>query len=221
MELVRTAEPHYIPGYTGHCPQYRFSCGETYAKATHRLLLDPTIDHAKTHVLANRAGDHEAWRPTKGDVSVANGRSESTDPLIVHPMLPGYKGFAPGSKDGFEERYTVCVIEGLADAERQLRGKMISDCLGTIGAQYEQIESQNLKKQLQNYKKRHVVRYREMANTCPDPPLFIQSTDIYHKNIKMIPNYLGYIPGRKFRCGKTFGVDSKDVKKWLRRDSGL
>ncbi|XP_070515877.1 ciliary microtubule inner protein 2B, partial [Cardiocondyla obscurior] len=178
--------------YTGHCPQYRFSCGETYAKATHRLLLDPTIDHAKTHVLANRAGDHE----------VNDSRGYALRQLSKY--LTDYRiGFAPGSKDGFEERYTVCVIEGLADAERQLRGKMISDCLGTIGAQYEQIESQNLKKQLfflqQNYKKRHVVRYREMANTCPDPPLFIQSTDIYHKNIKMIPNYLGYIPGRKFR----------------------
>lgn len=45
--------------YSGYCPQYRFSCGETYAKATHKLLLDPTINHATTLVLANRAIDYE------------------------------------------------------------------------------------------------------------------------------------------------------------------
>ena len=41
--------------YSGYCPQYQFNYGETYAKTTHKLLLDPTINHAKTLILADRA----------------------------------------------------------------------------------------------------------------------------------------------------------------------
>lgn len=43
--------------YTGYCPQYRFRHGETYAKITHKLLLDSTINHANTLILSNRAID--------------------------------------------------------------------------------------------------------------------------------------------------------------------
>lgn len=33
----------------------------------------------------------------------------------------------------------------------------------------------------------------------PKPPLLVQSTEIYYKNVGMIPNYSGYIPGAVFR----------------------
>ncbi|XP_024868985.1 UPF0605 protein CG18335-like [Temnothorax curvispinosus] len=291
MELLTTAEPHFIPGYSGYCPQYRFSCGETYAKATHKLLLDPTINHARTLVLANCAAeDYEAWRPSESDIRVVNTRFKRTDPLFVHPMLPGYEGFVPGTNDGLGQRYAVRATEGLADFERQqLRSKAALDRLRrTIGVQCGQAEPRNLEERLliktqfklplltvrpeyvtatnnlpldkkceisENYTSlfkgyathiphgykyseisivpssdnvlysfancRKGTKYRIMTDLYPDPPLLVQSTEIYHKNVGMIPNYLGYIPGAVFRCGKTFGADSRDVKLWLRKDSDL
>lgn len=43
--------------YAGYCPQYRFRCGDTYGGLTHKLLLDPTINHAETLILSNRTTD--------------------------------------------------------------------------------------------------------------------------------------------------------------------
>ncbi|KAG8193489.1 hypothetical protein JTE90_023739 [Oedothorax gibbosus] len=31
-------EPHYIPGYTGHCPHYQFVVGRTYGCGTHDVM---------------------------------------------------------------------------------------------------------------------------------------------------------------------------------------
>lgn len=56
-ELLSTAEPHLIPGYVGYCPQYRYRCGETYGNLTHKVLLDPTVNHAETLILSNRISD--------------------------------------------------------------------------------------------------------------------------------------------------------------------
>lgn len=41
---------------------------------------------------------------------------------------------------------------------------------------------------------------------------------IYHRNIGLIPNYGGHIPGALFRFGQTYGTDSRDAKRWLRGD---
>ncbi|XP_018402537.1 PREDICTED: UPF0605 protein CG18335-like [Cyphomyrmex costatus] len=298
MDLLITADPHFIPGYSGYCPQYRFNCGETYAKTTHKLLLDPTINHAKTLVLANRAVT-DCERPSKSDINVVNTRFKRTDSLFVHPMLPGYEGFVPGSNITLGQRYAVHTTEGLADFERQqLRNKAALDRLRrTINVQCGRAEPRNLEERLliktsfklplftvrpeyvatmnnlssnkqsnkmkfsnkqtwysfirENAKRyaTHIphgyfetsiiplhddalysfvkcrkgqsAKYKIMTTTYQEPPSLVQSTEIYHKNVGMIPNYFGHIPGAMFRCGKTFGVDSKDVKKWFRRDSDL
>ncbi|XP_018364443.1 PREDICTED: UPF0605 protein CG18335-like [Trachymyrmex cornetzi] len=316
MDLLITADPHFIPGYSGYCPQYRFNYGETYAKATHKLLLDPTINHAKTLILADRAVT-DCERPSKSDIDVVNTRFKRTDSLFVHPMLPGYEGFVPGSNIRFGQRYAVHATEGLADFERQqLQNKVALDRLRrTINVQCGRAEPRNLEERLlvktsfklplltvrpeyvatmnnlSSNKKCKISKNDTSSNTnineqsnkmkfsdkqnptwysfilenakryathiphgyfetsiipshddalyslaksqkgqsvkykittiYPEPPLLVQSTEIYHKNVGMIPNYFGHIPGAMFRCGKTFGVDSKDVKKWLRKDFDL
>ncbi|XP_071439796.1 CIMIP2 protein CG18335 [Hetaerina americana] len=40
-DMYSTPEPHFLPGYTGHCSKYRFRIGETYGHATHRALMEP------------------------------------------------------------------------------------------------------------------------------------------------------------------------------------
>ncbi|OAD57336.1 hypothetical protein WN48_02262 [Eufriesea mexicana] len=87
-ELLTTAEPHLIPG-----------CGETYGSLTHKLLLDPTVNHAETLILSNRVtDDYEVQRPPKS--------------------------FTPKLNAGNGQRYTVLATEGLAEFEQQqLRNK--------------------------------------------------------------------------------------------------
>lgn len=72
-----------------------------------------------------------------------------------------------------------------------------------------------------NYRKKQSAEWAPVNLSRPDPPLIILPTDIYHRHIGMIPNYTGHIPGARLRCGKTFGEDSRDAKRWLRRDFRL
>ncbi|XP_025163353.1 UPF0605 protein GA14893 [Harpegnathos saltator] len=130
MELLTTPEPHLIPGYAGYCPQYRFRCGETFAKTTHKLLLDPTVDHADMLILSSRAAT-EITRPPQRDVDTVNARSKRTPvPVFVHSMIPGYEGFLPRSGSRYGQRFAVNATEQVAEFERQqLRHKEARDRL--------------------------------------------------------------------------------------------
>ncbi|XP_062472070.1 ciliary microtubule inner protein 2A [Pezoporus occidentalis] len=46
------SHPYHIPGYEGFVPQYRFQFGETFGRATHRLLTDPTAARSPRALLA-------------------------------------------------------------------------------------------------------------------------------------------------------------------------
>ncbi|KYN29688.1 hypothetical protein ALC57_00951 [Trachymyrmex cornetzi] len=253
-------------------------------------ISSPVFERARAEKCAARlspfAGQRFFGRPSKSDIDVVNTRFKRTDSLFVHPMLPGYEGFVPGSNIRFGQRYAVHATEGLADFERQqLQNKVALDRLRrTINVQCGRAEPRNLEERLlvktsfklpllttnkiphgiplfSKTRKKNIpiisnilhkgyathiphgyfetsiipshddalyslaksqkgqsVKYK-ITTIYPEPPLLVQSTEIYHKNVGMIPNYFGHIPGAI--CGKTFGVDSKDVKKWLRKDFDL
>ncbi|XP_065552079.1 ciliary microtubule inner protein 2A [Lathamus discolor] len=46
------SHPYHIPGYGGFIPQYSFQSGETFGRATHRLLTDPAIARSPRALLA-------------------------------------------------------------------------------------------------------------------------------------------------------------------------
>ncbi|XP_053992705.1 UPF0605 protein CG18335-like [Hylaeus volcanicus] len=150
-ESLATAEPHLIPGYAGYCPQYRYRCGETYGSITHKVLLDPTVNHAETLILSNRVtDDYEVQRPPKNDIDVVNTRYKHTDPVFVHPIMPGYEGFTPRLNANNGQRYTVLATEGLAEFERQqIRNKAALNVLKrTIAIQSGHGEPRNLEDRL-------------------------------------------------------------------------
>lgn len=95
LELVESPQPYFIPGYTGHCPQYKYREGATYGSQTHKLLLDPTVQHAEYLVLSDRtANDYQVVRrPAQKDIDVVESRFQHGDPVYKHPMLPGYEGY--------------------------------------------------------------------------------------------------------------------------------
>ncbi|KAG5899625.1 hypothetical protein JTB14_037283 [Gonioctena quinquepunctata] len=117
MELISSPNPHFIPGYTGFCPQYKYRLGDTYGTLTHKVLLDPTVCHAEKLVLSDRsADDYQTFRPAPREIDIVNERHGDT--IYKHPMIPGYEGFVPKEHGKFGQRYTVQAIEALSDFEK-------------------------------------------------------------------------------------------------------
>lgn len=123
MELVSTPTPHFIPGYTGFCPEYKYRIGDTYGTTTHKVLLDPTVHHAEKLVLSDRLhDDYQVFRPAQRDIDIVNERQGDT--VYKHPMLPGYEGFVPREHGLFGQRYTVQTTEALSEFEKlQMRDR--------------------------------------------------------------------------------------------------
>lgn len=123
IDAIETPQPHYIPGYTGYCPQYIFRVGDTYGTQTHKLLVDPCVPHAERLVLSDRCcDDYHVERPTLCEIDLVRtargGRDQTGDPVYVHPMMPGYEGFVPRLHGKFGQRYSIVATEGLAEFER-------------------------------------------------------------------------------------------------------
>ncbi|XP_061716276.1 CIMIP2 protein GA14893-like [Cydia pomonella] len=120
LDLVSIAQPHYIPGYTGHCPEYKYRIGDTYGSTTHKILLDPSVQHSERLVLSDRtADDFQVFRPAQTDVDIVNARFRNGDPVYKHPMIPGYEGYLPRLNAHFGQRYTVLATEALSEFQRQ------------------------------------------------------------------------------------------------------
>ncbi|XP_014088595.1 CIMIP2 protein GA14893 [Bactrocera oleae] len=139
MDLVITPEPHYIPGYTGHCPQFRFRAGKTYGKLTHKLLIDPCVIHAPELIVtpSNRAPISLVY-PTTLETELLNRREKYVDPVYRNPIIPGYDGFVPNLASKVGKRYIAAATAGMAEHELlmdqlrcQRRNLMHRDLLGS------------------------------------------------------------------------------------------
>ncbi|KAL1138795.1 hypothetical protein AAG570_008857 [Ranatra chinensis] len=69
-----------------------------------------------------------------------------------------------------------------------------------------------------NYRQNKSTEWAPVSVTRVDPPLLVQPTEIYHKQMGLLPNYGGHVPGIAFRSGKTYGTETRDAKRWLRGD---
>lgn len=119
LHLIETPQPHYIPGYTGYCPQYIYRVGDTYGTLTHKLMIDPCVAHAEKIVLSDRiADDYHVYRPTLREIDLIRSRESNGDPVYKHPMTPGYEGFIPRINGKFGQRFSISATEGLSDFER-------------------------------------------------------------------------------------------------------
>lgn len=119
VSLVQTPEPHYIPGYTGYCPRFIYRCGDTYGNLTHFLLLDLCASHGQKLVVSNRScSDYEVERPTLTEIDLVKKREERIDPVYRHPMVPGYEGFVPRTRERVGHRYSIAATEGISEFER-------------------------------------------------------------------------------------------------------
>ncbi|KAK6620742.1 hypothetical protein RUM43_011037 [Polyplax serrata] len=304
LDLISSPQPHFIPGYTGYCPQYVFRAGNTYGSCTHKLLVDPTINHTEKLILGDRTtDDYQVYRPSQKDIDIVKARFRHGNTVYQHPMIPGYEGFVPRLNNQFGQNYSVEATEALSEFEKhQHKNRSALNHVKIVGAaqddnwdpkslQDRTLVKTNYKLPLasvrpeqvavirdrkvvepsleppihslspyfmsnddpqkrikrgtgttvpfgyskfgmsndpmtnsalcdftSNYRKKMSTEWAPVNLSRPDPPLHFQPMEIYHKHVGLMPNYAGHIPGARFRCGKTIGDDSRDAKRWLRRD---
>ncbi|XP_054999668.1 protein FAM166B isoform X5 [Sorex araneus] len=112
--------PHYLPGYSGHCPLLRFSMGQTYGQATakllqgapglawppaHRTLLPPIRPPSFPEVLIGR-------------LPVRRGHERLSSSLV-----PGYTGFIPQAQFIFAKNCSQAWAEALSEFNQRHRGQ--------------------------------------------------------------------------------------------------
>ncbi|XP_058464596.1 UPF0605 protein CG18335-like isoform X2 [Malaya genurostris] len=311
---ISTPEPHYVPGYTGYCPQLMYRIGNTYSSLSHKLLLDPTVSHSEKLILSDRStDDYHVHRPTlkeidaTGTIVPRHEDMDSRDVTYQKSLMPGYEGFIPKTQNKFGRRYAVVTSEGLNEFERdcqQTRAQIkklrhrtaqpissisefsYGDRMKFLKNDYrfpleatrpdalgvsKEVPVENLpplpelpysrhspphfmensskekftilgytghkpflwprfgepnitltKKAFcdftNSYEHRKSTEWVPIApagtGTCqPSAPIH----QIYMKNIGLVPSYMGHVPGALFRYGKTFGNDSRDAKKCLKK----
>lgn len=110
----------YLPScsYTGHCARNRDRVGKTYGTQTHKLLIDPCINHAPELIVAPIHAVPELKDcPTQGEVKILHDRQEFTDTAYNHPIIPGYGGFVPNLFKQTGKRYVAAAAAGVAEHE--------------------------------------------------------------------------------------------------------
>ncbi|XP_055282962.1 protein FAM166B isoform X4 [Moschus berezovskii] len=85
--------PHYIPGYTGHCPLLRFSMGQTYGQMTGQLLRgSPGLAWPPAHrTLLPPIRPPRSPEPPRRSLPVRHGHER-----LSSSMVPGYTGSDTG-----------------------------------------------------------------------------------------------------------------------------
>uniref|UniRef100_S4RV45 Ciliary microtubule inner protein 2B n=1 Tax=Petromyzon marinus TaxID=7757 RepID=S4RV45_PETMA len=120
--LLMTAEPHYIPGYRGYCPQYKYNVGSTYGQQTGQLLRDPAVAHSDKLVL--QSGQPIQPRPPPGPPGhqrMSQRRPVSDVQKLTASMVPGYTGFIPRAECFFSHTYADTCRDALRLFEKEQR----------------------------------------------------------------------------------------------------
>uniref|UniRef100_A0A8C4P9M1 Ciliary microtubule inner protein 2B n=1 Tax=Dromaius novaehollandiae TaxID=8790 RepID=A0A8C4P9M1_DRONO len=117
-QVLMTPEPHYIPGYTGYCPHYKFSVGKTYGQQTSQLLTSLEVPRSCQMVLQPTRWSCQGTEPQDllGEPEACWGAG--TQPLSSI-VIPGYTGFIPRAQHFFAKTYSEICKEARSDFAEQ------------------------------------------------------------------------------------------------------
>uniref|UniRef100_A0A8C6YF82 Ciliary microtubule inner protein 2B n=1 Tax=Naja naja TaxID=35670 RepID=A0A8C6YF82_NAJNA len=235
QELM-TPEPHFLPGYGGYCPRYKFTLGQTYGKLTWQLLAAPS---RSGRLLLQPNCGLCAPKERPGLCRRARGKGCSG--------VPGYTGFVPRAQHHFAKTYgEICRQAWLEFGPQQEPGAQGRGQAGE-GTEAPQLENGVSGRQgswepwgeapqlhpagftgfvprLQfligaSYPvlaHRAMLEFDEMLPKAgrdssqrgdPLPPL----AKTYPADRGLLPHYRGYVPGYKFQFGHTYGHLTRDA----------
>ncbi|XP_038966935.1 ciliary microtubule inner protein 2B isoform X4 [Rattus norvegicus] len=181
--------PHYIPGYTGHCPLLRFSVGQTYGQVTGQLLRGPP---GLAWPPAHRTLLPPIRSPRSPVISRRRPPPRRGHERLSSSVVPGYTGFIPQARFIFAKNCNQVWAEAMSDFT-QRRGAQESPELQEAKGEEEVERDQGPEAEEPQLK-------HELAQTSPysmddtDPQKFFMS------------GFTGYVPRARFLFGSSFPV---------------
>ncbi|XP_003800291.1 protein FAM166B isoform X1 [Otolemur garnettii] len=191
---LNSQNPHFIPGYTGHCPLLRFSMGQTYGQVTGKLLRGPP---GLAWPPAHRTLLPPIQPPRSPEVPKGSLPARCGHASLSSSMIPGYTGFVPRAQFIFAKNCSQVWGEALNESTQSRGVKGSKNLVQEAKGEKDMEKNQEPKLGLELEKKptleeaEHASPY-SMDDT--DPQKFFMS------------GFTGYVPRARFLFGSSFPV---------------
>ncbi|XP_021783101.1 protein FAM166B isoform X4 [Papio anubis] len=190
--------PHYIPGYTGHCPLLRFSMGQTYGQVTGQLLRDPPgLAWPPVHrTLLPPIRPPRSPEVPRESLPLRHGHKR-----LSSSMIPGYTGFVPRAQFIFAKNCSQVWAEALSDFTH-LHGKQGSEELPKEAKGRKDTEKDQVPEPEGQLEEQPALEVVEQAS-----PYSMDDRDPR----KFTSGFTGYVPRARFLFGSSFPVLSNQA----------
>ncbi|KAM4051199.1 ciliary microtubule inner protein 2B [Anomaloglossus baeobatrachus] len=211
--MLMTPDPHYIPGYGGFCPQYKYNLGKTYGKLTGQLLTSPDVHHSGQLVLQSCP-----FPTPRNDRSLDLSKRRKPrlgDQKLAWSMIPGYTGFIPRSQKFFAKTYAETTRDALIDfhkeqdqQQRHLKEQILVNKLQSgqqvPGTKHErQLLTAKYRTPLPALSKEPTHYISPNAFQIQVSPYYMEDED---PNKYFISGYTGYVPRSRFLIGTSYPI---------------
>ena len=125
IKIEVTPQPHFIPGYTGFCPDLSQVIGASYARATNEILKKkPEIAGRLSPVELSVDNPEKAHKVRLSELDkdkrLINSRFPNEGRKILNDyMMPGYCGHVPNISDAVGVSYTKGCVKSIAKFIRE------------------------------------------------------------------------------------------------------
>ncbi|XP_058999120.1 protein FAM166B isoform X3 [Mustela lutreola] len=189
--------PHYIPGYTGHCPLLRFSMGQTYGQMTGQLLRgSPGLAWPPAHrTLLPPIRPPASPEVPRGSLPVRRGHER-----LSSSMIPGYTGFVPQAQFIFAKNCSRVWAEALNDFTQWSGGQVSQELPKEAEGKKDTKKDQEPKPESELEAEKEPELQQEAEQASP------YSMDDKDPRKFFMPGFTGYVPRARFLFGSSFPV---------------
>ncbi|XP_056289348.1 protein FAM166B [Pseudoliparis swirei] len=200
-KVLLTPEPHYIPGYTGYCPQLQYNMGKAYGQLTAELLTSPDVQRSNRPVL--QTGHIPS---TESDVGLT---LRSIPECNFKKMIPGYTGFIPKRQNYFACSYSETCRKALSEfyQDECVKIQRQSTDLPAVG-KYNSQQFERPRPPLTAISNKGVT-CRPLKSSTPTGKPYSMDDDNPHKYF--ISGFTGHVPKSRFLIGKGFPVTTNQA----------
>ncbi|KAG7499620.1 hypothetical protein JOB18_043731 [Solea senegalensis] len=196
-KVLVTPDPHYVPGYTGYCPQLKYNMGRTYSQQTAELLTSPDVKRSGRLVLRTGHDPSSACTPDTAALT-PRGVSDGT----MKRVIPGYTGFIPRNRNHFSCSYSETCRKALSEFYQEMYARSLrrSTLLPNVNCTDRQFERP--KPPLTAITDR-VITYKPLVSFTHTSPYYMEDDD-QHKYF--ISGFTGHVPKTRFLIGKGYPI---------------
>lgn len=124
IKVEVTPQPHFIPGYTGHCPGLSEVIGASYGRATNEILKNRPGTADRLRPLDPREAHPEkiherTLAQIDKDKRLINNRFTEGRKVLNDNMMHGYSGHVPNISKSVGVSYTKGCVKSIAQFIRQ------------------------------------------------------------------------------------------------------